>query len=343
MDDLQTALAHLACPLAGALIFVSCRGTVSPGALVPAVLALPAASLLMAVFLSLTIRLCPDVFDATLAQFDAALGFQPSAAAVRLLGACRPLFVLCLVVYQMLPLSAALSAAAEIRSGDVQGLGVLPTFCVAGIAGFCLYLYVPAVGPGPFFGMDLPLVLRPQDFAGTGPDVGSVARNCMPSLHATWAMLAFLATRRRGARVQAISGGFLVLTLLATLGFARHYLVDLVVAAPFVLLVRGVCAVRTPWERRRCTAVVLGAGLVLGWTTLVRSGPPGAWLVPLVPVAMVVTVLAAAGCEAWLAAGERASCPAPGHAGPAGGYARLISTRARAETARQAARSGATP
>ena len=333
----------------------------------------------MGVFLSLTIRMCPEVFDVTLAQFDDTLGFQPSAAAVRLLDACKPLRCLCVLVYLLLPIGMALPASAEIRSGNPQGLGVLPTSLVAGAIGFCLYLYVPAVGPGPFFGSNLALVLDPTVEA-SGSGIGDVPRNCMPSLHVTWATLAFLATRRRAAWVRVASGGFLLLTVLATLGLARHYLVDLVVAAPFVLFVRGLCAVRTAWGWQRCTAVALGLCLVLGWTTAIRAGAPSVWEQTALPAAMGLTVLAAIGAEGRLALAEQAGQgrvrPCPGvvqatSASPASRrgaclagrrlrsetiraavspfstllYARLISTRARltTDTAQQPVRSDATP
>ena len=278
-------------------------------------LVLPVAGLGMGLFLSMTIRMCPEVFDATLAQFDATLGFQPSAAAVRLLAACKPLYCLCALVYLLAPIGVALSASAEIRSGNPRGLGVLPTSLVAGVLGFCLYLYVPAVGPGPFFGSNLALVLDPSNIEGSGSVIGDVPRNCMPSLHVTWAALAFLATRRRASWVRVVSGAFLLLTVLATLGLACHYLIDLVVAAPFVLFVRGLCSVRTPGGWQRCTAVALGLCLVLGWTTAIRAGAPPAWAQAALPAVMGMTVLAAIGAEGWLALAEQAgqgparSCP----------------------------------
>ncbi len=90
-----------------------------------------------------------------------------------------------------------------------------------------------------------------------------------------------------------MAGAFLALTCLSTLALGEHYLLDLVVAAPFVLVVRGLCAAGAP-ERARRAAVGGGALMLLTWGLAIR-GDAGRVLPPDVGVtAMVATVLASA-------------------------------------------------
>ncbi len=58
--------------------------------------------------------------------------------------------------------------------------------------------------------------------------------------------------------------------VLGDAGFGEHYLVDLIVAVPFVLLIEAICALR----RRRGAAlgaIVVGLGLTLGWLLILRT------------------------------------------------------------------------
>ena len=63
---------------------------------------------------------------------------------------------------------------------------------------------------------------------------------------------------------------YVTLTALATLGLGEHYLVDLIVAVPFTLLIEAICAFR----RDRKTALGAGAvglALTLSWLLLLRT------------------------------------------------------------------------
>jgi len=88
---------------------------------------------------------------------------------------------------------------------------------VGAIAGLICYFLFPAVGP---IWVGYPGALR----------------NCMPSLHLTWALL-LLIYSNKFVRVPMLIFAFL--TAVATLGLGEHYAIDLVAAIPFTA---AVCA-----------------------------------------------------------------------------------------------------
>jgi inner membrane protein involved in colicin E2 resistance len=66
---------------------------------------------------------------------------------------------------------------------------------------------------------------------------------------------------------------FLVLTALATLGFALHYLVDLIAAVPFAVAVHAFFTPRSAdIERERRQALITGGLAFLAWVLLLRFG-----------------------------------------------------------------------
>ena len=77
------------------------------------------------------------------------------------------------------------------------------------------YLLCPAVGPG--------WVGDPH-----------AARDCMPSMHFTWALLFWWYSRGRVRKLMAV---FAWVTAAATLGLGQHYWIDLVAAVPFTVAV----------------------------------------------------------------------------------------------------------
>lgn len=73
------------------------------------------------------------------------------------------------------------------------------------------YILCPAVGPG--------WVKDPH-----------AARNCMPSMHLTWALLFWWYSR---GWVRKLMAFYVWVTVAATLGLGQHYWIDLIVAVPF--------------------------------------------------------------------------------------------------------------
>jgi len=71
------------------------------------------------------------------------------------------------------------------------------------------------------------------------------------------------------------SGCLLVLTVLATLGFGEHYVIDLVVAVPLVVGAAAWSTKIVPFQSPERMTPLLGGGLLTSlWIALLRYGVP---------------------------------------------------------------------
>jgi hypothetical protein len=128
------------------------------------------------------------------------------------------------------------------------------------------------------------------------PIVVNAPRNAIPSLHLTWALLAYWNTRRGPAWLRALTVVLLADTVLATLGTGQHYLVDLIAAVPFALLAQALATgIMRREERAWVLPLVAGLALTLLWLALVSFGVKLLWTSPVLPWAMALGTLAAVG------------------------------------------------
>jgi hypothetical protein len=125
-------------------------------------------------------------------------------------------------VYDALPMAVALAWMISRRRAFLIGC------LLASIAGWGFYHLCPATGPAFAF-QSWP----EPDASPLSSPVG--ARNCMPSLHFTWALLCVFNTR--GAWRIAF-GAFAILTALSAVACGQHYFVDMLAAAPFAALIQ---------------------------------------------------------------------------------------------------------
>lgn len=152
------------------------------------------------------IRMTPHTRDALLLQWD--FGVE---AAVRSWAVASPLMPTIEVVYNALPFAVILAVAATsgaMRSRLLWALGLGGALVVP------CYVLCPAVGPVH--------LAEPYAF-----------RNCMPSMHLTWALL--LPVHLRG-RFRWAAWFFAAITALTTLATGEHYLPDLIAALPWTAL-----------------------------------------------------------------------------------------------------------
>jgi len=190
-------------------------------------------------------------------------------------------------VYEAMPMAILLVYAAHLlRDGTPQR--VLAAFALNFGAGYCLYLLLPACGPEYAF----------AGFPAVRPGMPALHTlqvlappNCMPSLHTSTALLAcWFCGRWRLARWTARLN--LLLTVLATLATGEHYLVDLVVAAPFTAFVYGVA-------QRAYIPAAAWLALVLAWCGALRFGV--VWITEAPPVFLCICVVSVAAAW-WLGA-----------------------------------------
>lgn len=117
-------------------------------------------------------------------------------------------------IYVALPAAVALGIRFTLGRARVQLLWAL---CIAPVLAVLCFVIIPAVGPAH--------VGQPNAW-----------RNCMPSLHLTWAFLLWLNASPRWWKVSSFL--FVLLTVFATLATGEHYWIDLAVAIPFSYLVQ---------------------------------------------------------------------------------------------------------
>ena len=86
-----------------------------------------------------------------------------------------------------------------------------------------------------------------------------------------WALVLLWWTRGQHAWLQMTMGLFLAVTVLATLGFGEHYVVDLIVAVPFAALTFALTSSFLPDRSISWASVAVGLGLTAIWLILLRS------------------------------------------------------------------------
>jgi hypothetical protein len=254
-------------------------------------LVLPVFSLVAGVSMDAVTKSEPAAYDLYLYAFDCGLGLAPGASVARLFAALPWIGIAASAVYALLLIFPTLYDAWGLRRG-VRG-SLMTAFVVAGVCGFIFYQICPGLGPLYVFGSRFPAHLPAPGQFHLELYRGPGARNAMPSMHMTWALLVWWSAWELRPLARFIATGFALLTFLATLGFGEHYLVDLIVAVPFVLLIEAICALR--WERRTAIgAGAVGLGLTLSWlltlrATLVVQLPDGAcWAMVVGTIAITV-------------------------------------------------------
>lgn len=231
-------------------------------------LVLPVFSLIAGISMNAVTKSQPAAYDTYLYAFDSSLGIAPGASIARLFNALPWIGIAASTVYALLLTFPTLYDAWGLRR-SVRG-SLMTSFVVAGVLGFIFYQICPGLGPLYVFGSRFPAHLPALGQFGLELYRGPGARNAMPSMHMTWALLVWWSAWELTPLARWIATGFAALTFLATLGFGEHYLVDLIVAVPFVLLIEAICALR--WERRLALrAGVLGLGSTLTWLLILRT------------------------------------------------------------------------
>lgn len=141
--------------------------------------------------------------------------------------------VLLSAVYLSLPLAFAI---AWLLSGKPSSM--LRVMLYAAVAGCILYALVPACGPSHVFVAYPYAVPELSRYALNTAQ----ARNAMPSLHLTWALLLFANAQGRWLRAGLFC--YAIFTGFATVGGGEHYFIDLIAAVPFTALVQHVTEIQ---------------------------------------------------------------------------------------------------
>lgn len=243
--------------------------------------------------LDLTGRLHPKTFDLYLYSFDCSLRIQPSFAVGRLFLQWPWLSVISCLFYIALPVTLGIVYGARLRQEGRRAVPVAVAFVITGPLGILFYNMLPAAGPVHVFRQNFPLHAPAiADVArvvlGTVPIGG--ARNAIPSLHMAWVLLAWWNSKRMAAWVRAVALVFVIFTVLATLGTGEHYLVDLVVAFPFAMMVDGLARYDIPFSSaKRKLPIMAGLLTTITWFALLTYATAVFWMSPVIPWLMIVT------------------------------------------------------
>jgi hypothetical protein len=199
---------------------------------------------------------------------------------------------LSLAAYAFVQLPIVVVAAFHWKRKEPGDISILPAFIIGSMIGFTCYWLTPAIGPKVYFGADFPLAHATAGYLANLPlfDFDPAhPRNAMPSMHISWALLVFLYTRGFPIWARFYAGAFVFLTACATLGLGEHYLMDLVVATPLVLLVRALCAAGLTWaDAARLRGALVGLALLTFWIVAIRLGPSIAPSIALILTALTV-------------------------------------------------------
>jgi predicted membrane-bound spermidine synthase len=235
----------------------------------------PLADPTVSAYLHLTEALHPVTFDLGAYQFDAMLGFQPSATLALIAQNVPWLLALLGTAYHFQPYGISMLYAMQRVAPRPPPFSIIAFQAVSALlSALLLYHLYPVAGPAYAFGAAFPAALP------AGPELDAIrslvtrgARNGVPSMHFAWALALWLSSRALGVPwVRALFAAWLGLTVLSTLALGEHYLVDLVVAVPLVIGVVALCALDLPWRGSRARAVWVGMGLTLAWIALLRFG-----------------------------------------------------------------------
>jgi hypothetical protein len=240
--------------------------------------------------------LTPRVLDLYLCSFDASLRVQFSFLMGRAYATWHRFGDAGMVAYYFFPLMIALVLAGNLIRDRIDATSAMTAFLISGPVGVIFYGLFPALGPAYVFKSRFPwypLTIDQVSHMRLEPLAMPGVRNCMPSLHIAWVLLAWWYSRGLSAWERSLAMYFLVFTVFATLGSGEHYLIDLVVAVPFATFIYGLSALHLSWsDRDRRMAVWLGLGMTVIWIELLRFCVQIFWISPLIPwLACVATVV----------------------------------------------------
>jgi len=250
------------------------------------------------ILLGWTEKANPRVLDLYLFSFDSSLRVQ-IAFLIGQAYALWPWFKAAgTVFYIALPMVIGLVYAGQLLRDRTRAVSAMTAFLITGPVGVVFYNFLPAVGPIHIFLSQFPWKPIPAEQVTrllVEPIPVEGLRNCMPSLHMGWVLLAWWYSRGLSVWERGIAMAFVVFTTFATMGTGEHYLIDLVVAFPFAVFLQGLCALGLRWnDRTRITAVCYGLLLTFGWVGALRLAVKSFWISPVLPWTCCVLTVASA-------------------------------------------------
>ncbi len=250
------------------------------------------------ILLGWTERANPKVLDLYLFSFDSSLRVQIAFLTGQAYALWPWFRAAGTFFYIGLPLVIGLVYAGQLLRDRTRAVSAMIAFLITGPVGVLFYNLLPAIGPIHIFLGQFPWKPIPTEQAThllVEPIAVAGLRNCMPSLHMSWVLLAWWYSRGLSVWERGIAMAFVVFTAFATMGTGEHYFIDLVVAFPFIVFLMGLCALELRWnDRARVIAVLYGLLLTLGWIAALRFALRVFWISPILPWICCVATVASA-------------------------------------------------
>ena len=225
--------------------------------------------------LTLTATLHPLTLDFHALRWDHAAGIDITPALVSLIDAVPGLPEMVRMAYGLTPLSFLAVALLHLRGRPAHTPPALLLWVVLTVCALSAYHFFPIAGPKYLFGSD--------NFVAALRDAGSFSlvpamippfpRNGMPSMHFGWMLAAAWLWWQAETRwfSRALITVMTVLTAAATLYTGEHYVIDLIVAVPFVFAAIALTTTGAALPARaRWRSVGAGFATWLGWVFALR-------------------------------------------------------------------------
>lgn len=240
----------------------------------------------------------PKALDLFLYKFDCSLGFEPSFLVGQWFHRWHWLHAVCLAIYVALPVPLGLVYGQKLKTKGKTAISVFWAFLVAGPIGVVFFNILPAMGPIHVFPgfPHYPLTIDQARRLALDPVLLPGARNAIPSLHMVWVLLAWWNARDLSRWIRGVAIVFVMGTALATLGLGEHYLIDLIVACPFALMIHATFLTTAPLQLRK-TSAFAGVGATLAWFAMLSFDNRFFWTARAVPWLAVIATVAGA---SWL-------------------------------------------
>jgi len=227
--------------------------------------------------LDVTVSLHPHTYDLYALKFDAAAGWHVTPSLIDAVHAVPGIDAVLRMAYGLTPLGFFALALMQLRGKPAHVPHALLLWVGLTMCALCAYHVFPITGPKYVFGesqflakLRLPDALPLDLTGGLGPN----PRNGMPSMHFGWVFGALVVWLLSPTKLwsRLVLFAMTVCVAAATLYMGEHYVVDLIVAVPFVL---GAIALTTSGvplaARERWQTVLLGFGTWLAWVLLMRT------------------------------------------------------------------------
>lgn len=227
--------------------------------------------------LRLTVSLHPQTLDILAMKFDAAAGLELTPWLFDTVRAIPGASDVLGAAYGFTPFAFFALTLLQLRGHPAHLPNAILLWVGMTLCALLAYHLFPITGPKYVFGEDQFIkALREVDalplerVSGVGPN----PRNGMPSMHFGWMLAALVIWSLSNTRLwsRLALGVMTAFVAMATLYLGEHYVIDLIVAVPFVLASIALCTTRVPWSSAaRWRTILLGFGCWLAWVVLLRT------------------------------------------------------------------------